>query len=81
MIDKQTGPTQVRPNTLQGQSAPNTFRSQTGSETASKQYLNSGGGNAAPPRRLAIPQLPIGAFVVLVIVVIFVALYLLSGTL
>jgi hypothetical protein len=80
MTEKQIGPTEVRPNTLQGQSAPNTFRSQTGSGAAGKQYLNSGGGNAAPPRRLAVPRLPIGAFVVLAVVLIFVALYLLSGT-
>ena len=80
MTDKPTGPGGVQPNTLQGQSVPNTFRSQTGSGTAEKQYLNSGGGNMAAPRRLAIPELPLRLLLALAIVVIFVVFYVLTGT-
>jgi hypothetical protein len=80
MTEKPIGPVEVRPNTLQGQSVPNTFRTQAGSGTAGRQYLNSGGGNAAPPRRLAIPQVQLRAFVVLAVLLVFAALYLLSGT-
>jgi hypothetical protein len=80
MTEKQTGPVEVRPNTLQGQSMPNTFRSQAGSGPADKQYLNSGGGNTAPPTRLARPALPLRAVVFLAAVLVFVALILFSGT-
>lgn len=80
MTDRQTGPVVVRPNTLEGQSEPNTFRSQTGSRTVGKQYLNSGGGNMAPPRRLAVPKVSLQVAVALAVLVIFVAVYLLVGT-
>ena len=53
MTYKQSGPDEVRPNTLRDQAAPNTFRSQTGPGTVGRQDLNSGGGNAAPPGRVA----------------------------
>ena len=80
MIDKHTGPAEVRPNILRDQTAPNTLRSQTGPGSAGKQDLNSGGGKAAPRRRLARPQLRLWVFVALAVLVIFVALYLLNGT-
>ncbi len=80
MTERQTGPVEVRPNTLQqGQSEPNTFRSQTGSGTAARQYLNAGGGNAAPPRRLAVLQLPLQVYVAIAVLLVFVAVYLLIG--
>ena len=50
MINKQTGPLEVRPNTLRDQTAPNTLRSQAGPGSAGKQDLNSGGGTAARRR-------------------------------
>ncbi len=78
MAERPAGPTEVRPNTLQGQSIPNTFRSDMAGP-ASRQYLNSGGGNSAPPTRLSIPALPIRTFVILVVVLVAVALYLLNG--
>ena len=77
MTYKQPGPTEVRPNTLQGQSAPNTFRSQTGG-TADRQILNSGGGNAGPLALVARAQLRRLLFVVATIVVVVVVLYALS---
>jgi len=80
MTERQAGPTEVHPNTLQGQSMPNTFRSQTGPGTAAKQYLNSGGGNTAPPKRRSVPQVPLRALVVLAVALVFVAIYLLSPT-
>jgi hypothetical protein len=80
MINKQTGPLEVRPNILRDQTAPNTLRSQSGAGSAGKQDLNSGGGKAAPPTRMAGPQLRLWVFVALTGLVVFVALYLLSGT-
>ena len=80
MTERRASPVEVRPNTLQGQSVPNTFRSDAGYGTAPTQYLNKGGGNMAPPDRRSVPMLPVRAFVVLAVVLIFVALYLLSGT-
>ena len=79
MTERPAGPLEVRPNTLQGQSIPNTFRSDTNSGTAPRQYLNSGGGNTAPPTRLAIPVLQIRAFIILAVILIGVAIYLLDG--
>jgi type VI protein secretion system component VasF len=78
MIDKQSGPLKVRPNTLRDQSAPNTFRSQAGPGPVGRQDLNSGGGNAAPPRRASRPQLPLWVYVALAVLVVVVALYLLN---
>jgi hypothetical protein len=80
MIDKHTGPVEVRPNILRDQTAPNTLRSQAGPGSAGKQDLNSGGGRAAPRRPLARTQLPPLVFVALAVLVVFVALYLLGGT-
>jgi hypothetical protein len=71
--------TQVQPNTLQGQSVPNTFRSQTGSGVVVRQYLNSGGGNSGPPSRLAVRGLPVRQIAVLVVILVFVALYVLGS--
>ena len=80
MMDKQTGPLEVRPNTLRDQRSPNTFRNQSGPGPAGGQDLNSGGGKAAPPRRMARPQLRLWVYLALAVLVVFVALYLLSGT-
>jgi hypothetical protein len=80
MAERPAGPVEVRPNILQGQSVPNTFRSDAGYGTAPMHYLNSGGGTMAPADRRSVPLLPIRTFVVLAIVLIVVALYLLSGT-
>lgn len=79
MAERPAGPAEVRPNTLQGQSIPNTFRSDMNPGAVSRQYLNRGGGNTAPPRGLSIPVFQIRAVVFLAVVVIFVAVYLLGG--
>ncbi len=79
MTDRPAGPVEVRPNTLQGQSVPNTFRTDAGA-AAPLQYLNSGGGNMAAPIRRTATMIPFRAFIVVAVVVIFVALYLLTGT-
>jgi hypothetical protein len=80
MTYKPAGPDEVRPNTLQGQSAPNTFRSQTGSGPFGRQELNSGGGNAGPLISRARPQIRLLVYLVLGVLAILVALYLLSAT-
>ncbi len=80
MTDKQTGSFEVRPNTLKGQSVPNTFGTQIDSGAAARQYLNSGGGNMAPPRRSALPQLALRVYVAVALLLVFVALYVLTGT-
>lgn len=80
MMDKQTGPLEVRPNTLRDQTAPNTLRSQAGPGSAGQQDLNSGGGRAAPRRSLARPQLRPWVYVALAVLVVVVAFYLLNGT-
>ena len=80
MTDKQVGPTEVRPNTLKGQSVPNTFGTRVDSASGARQYLNSGGGNMAPPSRLALPQVALRVYVAIAVLLIFVALYLLTGT-
>jgi hypothetical protein len=78
MTYKQPGPTEVRPNTLQGQSAPNTFRSQSGPGTYGRQELNSGGGNAGPLTSRVRPQIRVLLYVALAILVVVVALVVLS---
>jgi hypothetical protein len=80
MIDKHTGPAEVRPNILRDQTVPNTLRSQTGPGSAGTQDLNSGGGKAAPRRPLARPPLGAWVYVALAVLVVFVALFLLNGT-
>ena len=80
MTERGAGPVEVRPNTLQGQSVPNTFRSDAGSDSAPRQYLNSGGGNAAPPTRLSFPAIPVRALVLLAVVLIVVGVYFLGRT-
>ena len=79
MAERQAGPAEVRPNTLTGQSEPNTFRGQTGSGTVAKQYLNAGGGNTARPSRLAVFQLPLQVYVAVAVLLVVVAVYLLFG--
>ena len=78
MINKQTGPVDVRPNILRDRMAPNTLRSQAGPGSGGKQDLNSGGGRAAPRRSPARPR--IWLYLALAVLVVFVALYLLGGT-
>ena len=80
MIDKHTGPAEVRPNILRDQTAPNTLRSQTGPGSDGKQDVNSGGGKAAPRKPLARPQLSPWVYVALAVLVVFIVLYLLNGT-
>jgi hypothetical protein len=76
---KQTGPLEVRPNSLRNQAVPNTFRNQAGPGPVGRQDLNSGGGKAAPPKRVARPQLRLWVSVALAVMVVVVALYLLNG--
>ena len=80
MTERRTGPSEVRPNTLQGQSEPNTFRSDADSGTGPRQYLNSGGGNTAPPTRLPVPMLPVRTIIVVAVILIIVGIYFLNGT-
>jgi len=80
MTDKQTGPLEVRPNTLKGQSMPNTFGTQIDSAAGPRQYLNKGGGNMAPPKPSALPRLAPRVYVALAVLLVFVALYLLTAT-
>lgn len=80
MTDKPPGPLEVRPNTLRDQTAPNTFRQKVMPGAVGRRDFNRGGGNAAPPRRIAGPQLPPWVFVAVGVVAVFVVLYLLNGT-
>jgi hypothetical protein len=80
MMDKQTGPLEVRPNTLRDQRSPNTFRNQSGPGPAGGQDLNSGGGKVAPRRPMARPQLRGWVYVALAVLVVLVTLYLLTRT-
>jgi hypothetical protein len=81
MMGKQTGPLEVRPNTLRDQTAPNTLRSQAGPGSAGRQDLNSGSAKASPRRSLVRPQLRLSVYVALAALVVVSALYLLNGTL
>ena len=71
--------TEVKPNILRDQRAPNTFRSQAGPGAEGRLDLNPGGGIAAPGPRLARGRLPIWVYLAVVIVVVYVALMLLSS--
>ncbi len=53
MTNQQSGPGEVRPNTLRDQRAPNTFRNQAIAGANGGRDLNAGGGNAGPRRRAA----------------------------
>jgi hypothetical protein len=80
MTNQQSGPGEVRPNTLRDQRAPNTFRVTGAPGTpGSRQALNSGGGNMAPLGRLARPRLSIWVYVVVAVLAVLVLLYLLQG--
>jgi hypothetical protein len=68
MTDKQTGPSEVRPNTLKGRSVPNTCGTRIDSGAGARRYLNGGGGNTAQPRRLALPQLALRVYVAVAVV-------------
>jgi hypothetical protein len=80
MTFKPPGPGEVRPNTLAGQSEPNTFRSQSGMGAVGRQELNSGGGNAGPAILSVRPELRLLVYVALVVVTAVVVLYVLSST-
>lgn len=80
MSDRRAGPDLVRPNTLEGQSVPNTFRTDGGSRNAPRQDPSSGRWNTAPRTRLSVPDLPVRAIVVLAVILILVGVYLLNGT-
>ena len=80
VIDRQTGPIEVHPNTLRDEAVPNTFRSRAGPDAVERQALNSGGGNAGPPRRATRPQFRLWAYVAFGLLIVLVALYLLGGT-
>lgn len=80
MSDRRAFPSEVRPNTLQGQSIPNTFRTDGGSRNAPRQPARSGGWNLAPRTRLSVPQLPVRAIVAVAVILILVGVYLLNGT-
>lgn len=80
MADRPAGPVEVRPNILRGQSVPNTFRSGVGDEAGPIQSLNRGGGTMAAANRGPGSLVPIRAIMVLVVVLIFVGLYLLTGS-
>ena len=53
MTYRPSGSTEVKPNTLRDQRAPNTFRSQAGPGAEGRQDLNPGGGITAPRTRRA----------------------------
>jgi hypothetical protein len=80
MTEKQTGPLEVRPNTLKGQSMPNTFGTRIDSPAGTRQHLNSGGGNMAPPRQSALPGFAVRVYVALAVFLVVVAIYLLTAT-
>jgi hypothetical protein len=76
----QSGPGEVRPNTLQDQRAPNTFRvTGTPGTPGSRQQLNRGGGNMAPLRRIRRPHVSMWVYLVVAVVAVLVVLYLLQG--
>jgi type VI protein secretion system component VasF len=79
MTYRPSGSTEVKPNTLRDQRAPNTFRSQARPGAEGRQDLNPGGGIAAPRTRLARGRLPLWVYLAVVIVVVYVALLLLSS--
>jgi hypothetical protein len=80
MTDKQAGPVAVRPNVLAGQSDANTFHTQGRPGTAGTPYRGTGGGSPAPRWQIPLPRLSARAFLALVLLVVFVVLYVLSGT-
>jgi type VI protein secretion system component VasF len=79
MTYKPSGSTEVKPNTLRDQRAPNTFRSQAGPGAEGRQDLNPGGGITDPRTRRARGRLPLWVYVAVVIVVVYVAFLLLRS--
>jgi hypothetical protein len=80
MSDQQSGPDEVRPNTLRDQRAPNTFRVTKGPGTpGSRQELNAGGGSMGPLGRIARPQVSIRVLVVVAVLALLLVLVLLSA--
>lgn len=80
MIDRQAGPLEVLANTLRNQAVPNTFRSAAGPGTVDKPRINRGGGNAGPLGHVARLQLRVWVYVAFTLLVVFVWLFVLSGT-
>ncbi len=80
MTDQQSGPGEVRPNTLRDQRAPNTFRAAPApGAPGSRQALNRGGGNMAPLGRVARSQGSLWVYLVVAVLAVLVILYLLQG--
>jgi type VI protein secretion system component VasF len=79
MTYRPSGSPEVRPNTLRDQRTPNTFRSQAGPGAAGAQDLNSGGGPAAPRLRSDRRRVPIWVYLLIAVVVVYVALLVLSS--
>ena len=75
MTNRPGGPSDVRPNTLRDQRAPNTFRNQA--VEAGGRDLNAGGGNAGPRSRAT--RLSLWVYLIVAVVAALVALYLLNG--
>jgi hypothetical protein len=81
MTDQQHGPSEVRPNTLRDERAPNTFQvAISPGNPATRQARNAGGGNMAPLGRILRPQISIWVYVVLAVLAVLVVLFLLTGT-
>ncbi len=80
MTNQQSGPGEVRPNTLRDQRAPNTFRvARAPASPGSRPALNSGGGNAMPTRRIARPQISIWVYVLAAVLAVVLVLVLLQA--
>ena len=80
MTYRPVGPTEVRPNTLQDQAIPNTFRSKGGPMTVDQPRINSGGGNAGPARLGVRPQLRLWVYLAIGLLVVIVAVFVLNAT-
>jgi len=80
MTSQQTGPTDVRPNTLRDQTVPNTFRSQIGPDPADRRGLNSGGGREMLPGRRVRPRIPGWVLLTAAVLAILIIGSLLNGT-
>jgi hypothetical protein len=78
MTIRQSGPVEVRPNTLRDQTVPNTFRSQGPPTALGRQGKGDRWGKAAPTRRVVRLQLPLWVYVVVVVLVFLVFSLLLT---
>lgn len=80
---KQTGPVEVRPNTLRDQRVPNTFRVSTASGAPAGgppggSRATTGTAPSAPKRAVRLPQIPLWAYLLAVLFVVFVVSFLLN---